>query len=173
MKSLLVGRKFMSDFIIRDSGKRQEFEGGMIRDTQENKIDYARVLDGPMFSRWAQHLTKGCEKYPDVEPGVPNWTLAKGQAEYVRFKKSAIRHFIQAMQGQKDEDHFAAVFFNLNGMAYIEDKLNEAKLRQQARTTEAEKVNPKSQQASSATSVDLRETWAFGRVIRTDDKGKY
>ena len=115
----------MSDFAIKDSGKREEFASGMVRDTQEGKIDYWRVLIGPVFKRLAEHVTKGAVKYPDVAPGVPNWTLAAGQEEMQRFKASAFRHFIQWYNGEKDEDHFAATVFNLNGYEYVKAKLDE------------------------------------------------
>lgn len=152
-----TGIYMKKEFEVKDSGKREEFSGGMVRDTQENKIDYSRALDGPMFKRWAEHLTKGCEKYPDVEPGVPNWKLAKGQAEYVRFRKSALRHFIQWYNGDTDEDHAAAVFFNINGAEYLK----------------AQKVK-ESQQASVGAVVDLRETWVPGATLelKTGDKDK-
>lgn len=112
------------EFTIKDSGARQAFQSGMVRDTQDGKADFTRTLDGPMFDRWATHLTKGEKKYPDVTPGVPNWTLADGEAELIRFKKSAFRHFRQWLRGDVDEDHAAATFFNINGAEYVREKLN-------------------------------------------------
>lgn len=110
-------------FIIKDSGKREEFKGGMVRDTQENKVDWWRILIGPMMERYAIHLTKGNQKYPDVNPGIPNWTMAAGVEERERFKQSAMRHFVQWMRGDQDEDHAAAIFFNVNGHEYVKEKL--------------------------------------------------
>lgn len=115
----------MSDFIVRDSGKRQEFDSGMVRDTSDGKLRYGRVLDGPMFDRWAAHLQKGAAKYPDVAPGVANWTLASGPAELQRFKESALTHFLQWYRGETDEDHAAAVFFNINGKEHVEAQVLE------------------------------------------------
>lgn len=106
-------------FIIKDSGARQEFAGGMVRDTTEGKPDYLNVTLGPMLDRWAEHTTKGRLKYPDVEPGVPNWTLAQGIEEELRAKSSALRHLLQWLRGDTDEDHAAAVFFNLNLAEYV------------------------------------------------------
>jgi hypothetical protein len=111
-------------FEIKDSGQRQEFKSGMVRDTTVGKINFWRVLVGPMFKRWAAHLTKGADKYPDVAPGVSNWTLAAGEVELARFKDSAFRHFVQWQNGETDEDHAAAVFFNINGCEYVKEKLN-------------------------------------------------
>jgi hypothetical protein len=107
-------------FVVKDSGQREQFESGMVRDTATGKVDFRRVLDGPMLDRWAAHLSKGAVKYPDVAPGVPNWTLAAGPAELDRFKQSAFRHFLQWLRGDVDEDHAAAVFFNINGAEYVE-----------------------------------------------------
>lgn len=113
----------MDEFTIKDSGKRQEFKSGMVRDTTEGKTNYLKVLDGPMFDRWATHLTKGAVKYPDVSPGVANWTLADGEEELVRFKQSAFSHFRKWLRGDMDEDHAAALFFNVNGYEFVKAKL--------------------------------------------------
>lgn len=113
-----------AQFVVKDSGARQSFDSGMVRDTTEGKVDYHRVFDGPMIDRWAAHLTKGAVKYPDVSPGVPNWTLAAGPEELARFRASAIRHFRQWLRGDLDEDHAAAVFFNINGAEYVGGKID-------------------------------------------------
>ncbi len=110
-------------FITKDSGKRAQFDSGMVRDTEEGKTDYTTVLDGPMLDRWAELLTRAKAKYPDISPGVANWTLASGEAELARFRKSAFRHFRQWMRGDRDEDHAAAIIFNVNGAEFVREKL--------------------------------------------------
>lgn len=95
----------------------------MVRDTTEGKIEYLSMRLGPMFKRWAAHLTRGRAKYPDAELGVPNWTLASGEAEYLRAKESASRHFEQWLAGDRDEDHAAAVFFNINLAEYVRERM--------------------------------------------------
>jgi len=112
------------NFKIKDSGKRESFSSGMVRDTEDGKVDFLRVLEGPMFKRWAEHLTKGAKKYKDVEVGRANWTLAAGQEEYVRFRKSLFRHVILYLLGEEDEDHAAAVMFNINGAEFVKEKMN-------------------------------------------------
>jgi hypothetical protein len=110
-------------FVIKDSGERKQFASGMVRDVTTGKLQWHRIFDGPMVERWAAHLTKGATKYPDVKPGTANWTLAAGDEELQRFKESALRHFMQWYRGETDEDHAAAVFFNVNGAEYVKAKL--------------------------------------------------
>lgn len=103
-------------FVVKDSGARMEFDSGMVRDTEDGKVKYDLVLDGPMFERWAEHMTKGAAKYNDR-----NWMLARGPAELARFRRSAFRHFLQWFRGDNDEDHAAAVMFNINGAEYVKN----------------------------------------------------
>lgn len=109
-------------FTVKDSGARHQFDSGMVRDTQENKTLFHLLFDGPMYDRWAEHLTKGAQKYSEG-----NWLKAEGEAELRRFRASAARHFRQWMRGDTDEDHAAAVFFNINGHEYVKSKLKEPK----------------------------------------------
>ena len=111
------------EFVVKDSGKREEFAGGMVRDTSEGKLNYMRIMEGPMLDRWADHLEKGAVKYPDTELGIANWTLANDSAALYRYKMSALRHMMQWIRGDRDEDHAAAIFFNVNGGEHVRDKL--------------------------------------------------
>lgn len=106
------------NFVVKDSGERQTFASGMVRDLTDSKIDYTLAVDGPMFRRLAVHMTKGAAKY-----SKRNWMKAAGQAEADRFRESAFRHFMQWYLGDTDEDHAAAVYFNINGAEYVKDKL--------------------------------------------------
>lgn len=50
-----------------------------------------------------------------------NWEKASTQDEIDRFKESAFRHFMQWFFGENDEDHAAAVFFNITGAEYTKE----------------------------------------------------
>jgi hypothetical protein len=108
----------MSEFKVKDSGKREEYSSGMRRDTNEGKERYDLVIplmmENPMLKRWAVHMAKGALKYGDR-----NWEKATGLEEYKRFRESAFRHFVQWFMGDRDEDHAAAVFFNIQGAEYV------------------------------------------------------
>jgi hypothetical protein len=113
-------------FTVKDSGERHRFDSGMVRDTTTGKVNFWRVFIGPMLERWAAHVSKAAVKYPDVTPGVPNWTLAEGEEELQRFIDSAARHFYQWIRGDRDEDHAAAVMFNINGAEYVRQRMTDA-----------------------------------------------
>jgi hypothetical protein len=102
---------------VKDSGARQELGGG-VRDTEEGKTDYTLILDGPMYDRWAEHLTKGAKKY-----AARNWMGFKSDpaAATERAKRSLMRHLRQYMRGDRDEDHAAAIFFNVNVIEYLRE----------------------------------------------------
>jgi hypothetical protein len=107
-----------ASFIVKDSGAREEYDSGMVRDTAEGKPDYTLILDGPMLERYAEHLTKGAKKY-----SARNWMKAQGDAELERFRQSALRHMLQWLRGDDDEDHAAAVYFNINGAEYVKEQM--------------------------------------------------
>lgn len=109
-----------NQFVIKDSGKRKEFNSGMVRDINDDKLDFLLVRDGPMFLRWVAHVTKGAIKY-----AKRNWMKASGEEELNRFKESAARHFEQWLRGDTDEDHASAVFFNINGYEYVKEKIKQ------------------------------------------------
>lgn len=107
---------------IHDSGERMKFASGSMRDPSTGKIDWTRVTFGPMLRRWAKHLTTAEAKYPDAALGVPNFSLIETEEEYLRYKKSAYRHFMSWFYNETDEDHASAVFFNINGVEIIKAK---------------------------------------------------
>lgn len=115
-----------SVWTTKDSGQRFTFESGMQRDTQEGKarFDLLFPLDVPydtqFLTRVAELLARGAEKYDER-----NWEQAEGMVEMRRFQASAARHFAQWMSGEQDEDHAAAVVFNLLGAETLKWKMDQ------------------------------------------------
>lgn len=107
-------------FITKDSGKREEFQTGMVRDTQDDKPRYD-LIDRVFLKRWAELMARGAKKY-----GENNWRKAATEEELNRFRASAIRHLFQWLEGDKTEDHCVAVAFNLAGADMVEKKLEKA-----------------------------------------------
>lgn len=114
-----VVKSMKPKYEVKDSGERQEYPSGMVRDTQDGKPRYC-LVDRSMLTRWAAHMTKGAVKY-----GKENWRLAEGEEELDRFKESAFRHLVQWLDGEDDEDHAAAVFFNVAAAEMVKEKLKE------------------------------------------------
>jgi len=113
-------------FETKDSGERQEFEGGMVRDTREGKARFDLLIPlgipykDQMLTRYAELLMRGATKY-----GERNWEKAAGSEELNRAKDSAFRHFMQWFCGEDDEDHAAAVFFNITEVEYVKTRLRQ------------------------------------------------
>lgn len=101
-------------FITKDSGRREEYASGMVRDINGDKPRFDLILpegipyEEQFLTRLAALLTRGALKY-----GERNWEKASGEEEVSRFRASALRHLLQWMCGENDEDHAAAVVFNL------------------------------------------------------------
>lgn len=100
-------------FVTKDSGAREQFQSGMQRDTQEAKPRYDLIWR-PGLKRLAYLYYRGSLKYNER-----NWQKANSQSELDRFVASANRHFEQWFEGDRTEDHMAAVIFNLFGAEYV------------------------------------------------------
>ncbi len=99
---LEVRKDFPYEF-VQDSGEREEFDTGSVRDTRKGKGRYDLV--SPIgLRRLAVHYENGAAKYGDK-----NWE--KGQP-VSRYLDSAIRHLYSYLAGSRDEDHLAAVAWN-------------------------------------------------------------
>ncbi len=88
---------------VEDSGKRQEFNTGSVRDTREGKGRYD-LLPPEAIYRLAVHFANGAVKYGDR-----NWE--KGQP-LSRYLDSAMRHLFKYLEGSRVEDHLAAAAWN-------------------------------------------------------------
>lgn len=110
-------RQSLHPYVTKDSGTRASFDSGMVRDTQEGKPRFDLLIpagvpfEAQFLTRCADLMARGAVKYEDR-----NWEQADSAKELARFKSSAFRHLMQWMCGNTDEDHAAAVMFNL--MAY-------------------------------------------------------
>lgn len=111
-------------FTSKPSSDRVTFEGGGMRDSQAGKPRFDLLLpEGVPFERQyltrvARLLAKGADHYEDR-----NWEKFQDQNALDRAKASAFRHFMQWITGETDEDHAAAIFFNVQAVEFIKDRL--------------------------------------------------
>lgn len=107
-------------FETKDSGERAQFDSGMVRDTEKGKPRFDLLLplgvpyEDQMLTRDARLMQRGAEKY-----NARNWEKARGEAELQRYHSSALRHLLQWIGGETDEDHAAAVRFNIMAGEYV------------------------------------------------------
>lgn len=114
------------DFETKDSGQHAEYASGMRRDTQEGKPRFALMVtklqpyEDQMLTRYAKLLARGAEKYDDR-----NWEEGNSDEELERAKDSLLRHTMQLIAGERDEDHAAAVWFNTQAIEYFRWRLRQ------------------------------------------------
>lgn len=119
-------QKSFQQWTTKDSGKREEYDSGMRRDTQEGKPRFDLLLvpgvpfEAQFLTRLAALLERGATKY-----GERNWQKANSVEELERFVASGMRHMVQWATGEVDEDHAAAVAFNLMAAEYVKWKLEQ------------------------------------------------
>lgn len=101
-----------NDFEMKDSGARQEFETGAVRDLREGKGRYDLVSPFAL-KRLAIVYEKGAKKYADR-----NWE--KGMP-HTRYLDSAIRHLNQYLQGDTDEDHLGHAAWNVFAIMHMQE----------------------------------------------------
>lgn len=101
-------------FVIKDSGKREDFGTGSVRDTEDGKVDWT-LLPTIAMARFVRHLMRGAKKY-----GRHNWT--KGQS-MARAERSLCRHLVAYMEGERTEDHLAAIVFNASVLMDHEERI--------------------------------------------------
>lgn len=89
---------------VKDSGKRQEFVTGSRRDTRDGKGRFDLIPTIPM-RRLAKHYENGANKYGDR-----NWETGQPLSRYL---DSCERHLMAVKEGLEDEDHAAAVAWNI------------------------------------------------------------
>lgn len=96
---------------IHDSGNREDCGTGAVRDTQEGKGRFDLITPEGLF-RLARWYELGANKYSDRnwERGMP----------ITRCISSAMRHLVKYMAGYRDEDHLAAVVWNVFAIMHFE-----------------------------------------------------
>lgn len=102
----------MTKYVLMDSGNREHFRSGMVRDIREGKGRYD-LISPYALKRLADVYERGCQKYDDR-----NWE--KG-APFCRFLDSALRHIEQYLMREGQEDHLAQAAWNLFAVMHFEE----------------------------------------------------
>ena len=104
---------------VVDSGEREEFDTGSVRDTRDGKGRYD-LVSSIGLRRLALHYENGAKKY-----GEHNWELGQPVSRYL---DSGIRHFFKYLRGLRDEDHLAASAWNAFAAIHTIQKVADGEL---------------------------------------------
>ena len=99
---------------LKDSGQRRAFDSGAIRDRAAGKGRFDLIPSQAIF-RLARHFEAGAIKYSDR-----NWEKGMEISVYV---DAALRHMEKYKDGWNDEDHLAAVLWNVAAIMHHEQKM--------------------------------------------------
>jgi len=104
---------------LKDSGKRENFPTGAIREPNDGRGRYDLI--SPIALReLAIHYERGAEKYMDRnwEKGLP----------LSRHLNSALRHLQNFLAGDRTEDHLSACVFNCFAITHVLAMIQDGKL---------------------------------------------
>ena len=104
---------------VKDSGKRQQFGTGAVRDTEEGKGRFD-LIPTIALRRLAKHYENGARKYTDN-----NWQKGIPLARYL---DSLFRHYTSVKDGDEGEDHVSAVIWNAIGYMWTLEEIRAGRL---------------------------------------------
>lgn len=105
--------------MMHDSGSRQEFDTGAVRDAAEGK-PRPDLISPFALLREGEWMRLGAEKYSphNWEKGTPN----------SRCWASLFRHVLKWAAGDRSEDHLAAIRFNAGAIMHNEEMVKRGAL---------------------------------------------
>lgn len=98
---------------------KTKFKTGAVRDLESGKEDYTETISWTAFKRYAQYMTSKKSRYGsgNFKKGIP----------IDSYERSLIRHLQKYMankyengDSEKNEDHLAAMVFNIFGIMHEE-----------------------------------------------------
>lgn len=106
----------MHDHGLADSGARTVTDSGYMREPEIDRPDFVAIftargleqVPAELIIRIAEHYHRGGLKYAPL-----NWRRGTDPDSLERNRRSAARHFVQWLHGEEDEDHLAAVTWNM------------------------------------------------------------
>ena len=104
---------------VQTSGADRQFSTGAHRDAAGGKGRFD-LLPVYALMRLAKHYENG-----SVRHGDRNWERGMPLSSYT---DSAFRHLVKFMDGSRDEDHLAAVLWNVSGYLWTEREIREGRL---------------------------------------------
>jgi hypothetical protein len=104
---------------LKDTGKREKFKSGMIREPNNLRGRYD-LISPIALKALAVHYERGSMKYEDR-----NWELG---GKLSRHLNSAIRHLNEFLEGDRSEDKLSACVFNCFAIIHNLEMIKRGKL---------------------------------------------
>jgi hypothetical protein len=95
---------------LRDSGKREIYPTGMIREPNDGRGRYD-LISPIALKALAIHYERGSNKYEDR-----NWERGTQVSKHLN---SALRHLQSYLEGDREEDHLSACVFNCFAITHV------------------------------------------------------
>lgn len=98
-----------------------KFKSGAIRDTEIGKEDYIETISWSALKRFAQYMTAKKSKYGsgNFKKGIP---IESYERALVRHLQKYLENKYEQGNTEKEEDHLAAMVFNIFGIMHEERK---------------------------------------------------
>tara|TARA_A100000171_G_C2107268_1_gene132994 strand:+ start:34 stop:384 length:351 start_codon:yes stop_codon:yes gene_type:complete len=106
---------------LPDSGERTAFDSGAVRDSMSGK-GVPSMIPTVAIKAMARRFEDGAIKY-----GSYNWRKGIPTSRYC---DAAYRHLMACRDGERNEDHFGAVLWNIACWMWTLDKIKEKQLPQ-------------------------------------------
>lgn len=104
-----------------------KFKTGAIRDLQDGKEDYIETISWTALKRHAQYMTGKKKKYGsgNFKKGIP---IESYEQSLVRHLQKYLVNKYEGGTVEKEEDHLAAMMFNICGIMHEENRDEKPKL---------------------------------------------
>jgi len=102
--------------------KITEFETGAIRDSQDGKVDFVETISFTAHERYARYMTGKKKKYGtgNFKKGIP---ITSYEQSLLRHVDKYFRNKYEGGQDELNEDHVAAMRFNVDGIMHEEEQV--------------------------------------------------
>ena len=106
----------MQSGAVPDADKRQ-FDTGAVRDNEDEKPDFTETISWTAFNRYATYMTGKKSRYGqgNFKKGIP---IDAYERSLIRHLDKYMRNKYEDGQDEPNEDHLAAMVFNLFGIMH-------------------------------------------------------
>lgn len=159
--------EYEQEFVLKHGDEMSHHSDGVVRDTTKGKVKFPLVFPkgvakkDQLFWRVAMLYTTGGERYGDR-----NWENSEGEDTLAHHEEALWRHFMSFyFEEDTEEDHAAAIVWNINAVELTRRKIREAAARNKDMLLGRETAG---HSADLDLLYDLAEKYGFELVDKND-----